>query len=119
MKLFDSNYRMYTRLCQGVFVLSGILSVLVGIGTIVYKIRSNEETVKQLSTKQKVGVGVIFIATVAFATICIYFGGNWLVSFLDEGVFKTVVKYTIVIVVLYIAVSTMYRAMHKITKGII
>src|SRR5699024_1191004 len=100
-------------------VLSGILSVLLGIGTIVYKIMSKEETVKQLSKKQKATVATIVIVTVECATICNYFRVNWLVSFLDEVVFKTVVKYTIVIFMLYIAISTMYQAIHKITKGII
>jgi len=99
--------------------LSGILSVLVAIGTIAYTIKSNQDTVKQLSTKQKVGVSMIFIATIAFATVCIYFGGNWIVSFIEEGIFKTIVEYAIIIVVLLISIFGMYEAIHKITKGII
>lgn len=103
----------------GVFNLSSILMVLIAIGTIIYKIKSNQNIIKQLSTKQKIGVILIFITTVVFATLCIYVGGNWLVQFIQEGTIRTIVEYVIIIVVLIASIGGMYQAMHKITKRVI
>lgn len=123
MKLFVDSDRIYARIIVYYlleeFILSGILTLLIAIGTIIYTIKSNEDIVEQLSLKQKFGVSLIFIATIAFATVCIYFGGNWIVSFMAEGFFKTIVKYAIIIVVLIASIVGMYNVMHKITKGII
>lgn len=104
---------------EGCLCLFSVLTILIAIGTIIYKVKTNQNIVKQLSTKQKFGVILIFIITVAFATFCIYVGGNWLISFLQDGVIKTVLGYAIIIVVLIASIGGMYQAMHKITKGII
>lgn len=99
--------------------MSGILTLLITVGTIFYFIKSNEDIVRKLSLKQKVGVTLIFIATIAFATVCIYFIGNWIVSFMSEGLFKTLMKYAIIIVVLIVSIAGMYKTMHRVTNGII
>jgi len=118
VSLFSSVTRYLTRWVEGI-ILSGILTLLIAIGTIIYTIKSNKDIVEQLSLKQKLGVSIIIIATIAFATVCIYFGGNWIVSFMTEGILKTIMKYIIILVVLIISILSMYKAMNKVTNGII
>lgn len=99
--------------------MSSVLTVLLALGTIIYTIYANQDKVRQLSIKQMIGVGLVFLVTIGFATICIYFGGNWIVSFIQNGIVKTVVQYAIIIIVLLTSVSTMYRVIHRLTNGVI
>jgi len=123
VKLFADSDRIYARIrvyyLLEEFILSGILTLLIAIGTIIYTIKSNKDIVEQLTLKQKFGVSLIFIATIAFATVCIYFGGNWIVSFMAEGILKTIMQYIIILVVLIVSILSMHKAMHKVTNGII
>lgn len=93
--------------------------IIVFIGTIIYQVRKNKEKIAALSGRQMVGAAVAFILTVFVAFVSIYYGGNWLVSFLSNGILKTAIQFLIIIFVISLCTSLLNKMLKRITNGII
>ncbi|RCW62515.1 hypothetical protein [Saliterribacillus persicus] len=88
-----------------------IIFSLVGIITIFHK---NKDKIKKLKLNQHIGIIATYLATVAVATILIYYFGNWLVNKIQVEWIGNLISYSIIIIVLIGAITVMNKIISKI-----
>ncbi|MGN8646953.1 hypothetical protein ACTNEO_13285 [Gracilibacillus sp. HCP3S3_G5_1] len=86
---------------------------------LLYHILDNKSLIKKLSILQIIGVVLTYILYIGIALVVIYYGGNWLVSFIPVNILKYLVFFIIVAVSMYIIMLLLRKTLSKITNGII
>ena len=92
---------------------------IISMTIIVSVIFKNKKILKQLSIAQRIGVGLSFLATVLIAFIGVYFGGNWIAAQFSSTIFKYIVFFIIVCLVIYPCKFMLGKVLNKITKGVL
>ena len=80
-------------------------------------ILSLHQTFKKLNGREWIGVILSLLAGVAVGLGIIYFFGNWFLNHFDDGLYRTILSWVIVIVGIAIASYVFYRLSQKATGG--
>lgn len=98
--------------------MNSIFSIIMGIGVVIHFILKYGDILSKLNKRQKFGVFISYFFTILLAGICIYYGGAFLTEPFQNGFIKFLIRLTIVLVTLWLAISILNQVLHKITKGI-
>ncbi|MFD2656109.1 hypothetical protein [Gracilibacillus thailandensis] len=91
----------------------------VAILILIYRLLDHHRFIKKLSVKQIIGIGLSYIMYIGLATAIIYYGGNWLVSFISVNVLKHIIFFVIVAITIYATIFLLEKTLTKISNGII
>ncbi len=69
----------------------------VAILVLIYRLLDHNLFIKKLSVKQIIGIVLSYIMYIGVAVAIIYYGGNWLVSFISIYVWKHIIFFIMVI----------------------
>ncbi|MBT2758152.1 hypothetical protein J7E71_19995 [Mesobacillus foraminis] len=88
------------------------------VGVIIFFVSKYRKTLKKLNKTQIMGVFISYILTAIIAGICIYYGGAFLTERFQNEWIKLIIRFSVVIVTLWLAILTLNHILQKITKGI-
>lgn len=91
----------------------------VAILILIYRILGHKTFIKKLSVKQIIGIVLSYIMYIGVATAIIYYGGNWLVSFISVEVLKHIIFFIIVAITIYATMFLLEKTLAKISNDII
>ncbi|MFL0505248.1 hypothetical protein ACH0B5_05810 [Ureibacillus sp. 179-F W5.1 NHS] len=95
------------------------LFIAISIVIIIYRIMKNRGTLKVLTKRQILGVGISYLLATLMGFIFIYFGGNWIVGSISNIIFKYIVFLAFVLIILNLCVTILNKLLLKITNGIL
>lgn len=98
--------------------MSDIFSIIGCVGVVIYFVSKQSEALAKLNKIQKIGVLISYIMTILIAGICIYYGSSFLTERFQNGFLILAIRFTIVIITLWLAIFTLNCLLQKITKGI-
>jgi len=99
-----------------------IFLIIVSIILVFLMIKNRQEikeTYSKLNAKQITGIILSYIITIAVVFILIYYGGNYVVSFITVPALNFAVKVIIILFVLTTCVGILNKVVSKISKGIL
>ncbi|WP_121610015.1 hypothetical protein [Mesobacillus foraminis] len=88
------------------------------VGVIIFFVSKYRKTLKKLNKTQIMGVFISYILTVIIAGICIYYGGAFLTERFQNEWIRLIIRFSVVLVTLWLAIVTLNHILQKITKGI-
>lgn len=74
---------------------------------------------KKLTVSQIIKVILLYIAAIALATSFIYYGGNWVSTFMPSGTPSLLGRIGVIIATFFILFPVLQSLIHKATNGII
>lgn len=95
-----------------------VLSIIACISFVIYFFLKYGDILSKLNKRQKFGVFISYFSTTILAGICIYYGGAFLTEPFQNWFIKLLIRLTIILVILWLAISILNQVLHKITKGI-
>lgn len=98
--------------------MSDIFSIIVCLGVVIYFVFKHSEALAKLNKIQKIGVLISYIITTLIAGICIYYGGSFLTERFQNGFLILIIRFTVVIITLWLAIFILNCLLQRITKGI-
>lgn len=99
--------------------MKDILMTALFIVVTIYNIFKNRKILKELTRSQMIGTGISYLVAIFLAFVLIYYGGNWIVAHFSNIIFKYIMFLAIVCIALYLCVSTLNKALQKITNGVL
>ena len=98
--------------------MNDILSIIGCVGVIIYFVSKHSEALAKLNKMQKISVLISYTITTLSAGICIYYGGALLTERFQNDFLILIIRFTVVMITLWLAIFTLNRILGKITKGI-
>lgn len=102
--------------------MAGILFVL-SVVLLVLNFWNNRKEMKEnyskLYSMQIMGVIISYLITIAIAFVLVYYGGNWLVSFIPFAFLRYAAFFVVIAVILYFSLDLLHKLLTKITKGVL
>ncbi|TQS74103.1 hypothetical protein DX933_12295 [Ornithinibacillus gellani] len=89
-------------------------TVILAVIAIALAIYTNWNRIKKISWGARIKIALIYVAGVMFATLCIYYGGNWFVGHFEKGIFREILTYGIIIVVLFFTIAGIQKLVSKV-----
>lgn len=98
--------------------MGDILSIIVFVGVVIYFVTKYGEAFAKLNNMQKFGVIFSFMMITMVTGFCVYYGSSFLVEHFQNGFLILIIRVTVVIVSLWLAIFMLNFILQKITKGI-
>lgn len=96
----------------------GILTFILFLVVVISIIKRHKADLGKLTKLQLSGGVASFLIAILIAFICIYYIGNYITDYIHHRVLRTIVEVLIIIVTLSFCRTMLWKALHKITKGI-
>ena len=97
--------------------MSDIFSIISCVGVVIYFVSKHSEALAKLNKMKKIGVLISYIITTLIAGICIYYGGAFLTEHFQNGFLLFIIRFTVVMVTLWLAIFTLNWLFQRMTKG--
>lgn len=98
--------------------MGNIFSIIGCIGVVFYFVSKHSEALAKLNKIQKISVLISYILTTIVAAMCIYYGGAFLTEHFQNEFLRFIIRFTVVLLTLGLAIFILNRLLQKITKGI-
>ncbi len=98
--------------------MSDILSIIGCVGVVIYFVSKHSEALAKLNKMQKICVVISYIITILSVGICIYYGGALLTERFQNNFLILIIRFTVVMITMWLAIFTLNRILRKITTGI-
>ncbi|TSI02552.1 hypothetical protein [Lysinibacillus sp. BW-2-10] len=95
-----------------------IFTVLSFVGVIIYFQIKDSKALANLNIMQRIGVLMSFLITTIIIECCIYYGTSFLTEHIQNGFLIWIIRVTVVIITLWLAVFILNYILQKITNGI-
>ncbi|MEK5233834.1 hypothetical protein MHB42_19250 [Lysinibacillus sp. FSL K6-0232] len=99
--------------------MNDIFSIIAFVAVAIYFLSKHSEALEKFNKMQKIGVLISYIMTTIVAGICIHYGGSFLTEPFQNGFLILIIRFAVVMIVLWLAVFTLNHILQKITNGII
>ena len=99
--------------------MKDILMTAFFIVIIIRTILKNRKVIKELTKLQIYGVGISYLVATLMASICIYYGGNWVAGHFSNIIFSYVIFLAVFCIALYLCISILNKVLQKITNGVL